>query len=405
MLKRLSSLARYRSRLPQAKYALGVLVLVSACAQSPVKAEQSIEQEPGWREQVDAAAESALARYDLPSIQISIGLGPELTFERAYGMANLESNSPATRHTMYRTASIAKWFTATAAMVLVEDGKLDLDAPIQDYCPALPKKQWTITARHLLSHTSGIRHSYDGVDIRLDEERMRDEASGHRRYTDVVTPLETFANDPLRFQPGTDYLYSSPGYRVLSCVIEGADGGRDFRTIMNEDVFSPAGALSITEDDSTAIVPHRAGLYHRAASGRLERAAFKDVSENLGGGGYLSTASDLVRFAHAFGDGAIVSMDSIQQMGTPVTGPDGNLVGNRDLSDPTYGLGVFVVQAGPSKFFTHPGDQPGATTLLLLAPDQGVALAIMSNAEPWDEIQEFGTVILRTVLRGAAQRD
>lgn len=148
-----------------------------------------------------------------------------------FGKADLEQDVPVTAQSMFRTASVAKWFTAVAAMRLVEDGKLDLDAPVQQYCPQFPQKQWPITSRQLLTHRAGVRHSYgdngekpetDAERQALEERIQRERNAQLVRHTDVIKPLDTFRNDPLLFQPGTRTHYSSPGYRLLGCVLEGA---------------------------------------------------------------------------------------------------------------------------------------------------------------------------------------
>src|SRR4029079_17081865 len=104
-----------------------------------------------------------------------------------------------------RTVCIAKPISEVAAMTLVEAVKLDLDAPIQKYCPAFPQKQWTISTRQLLSHTSGIRHYKE------------DEIGSTKHYEKMSDGFAIFANDPLLFQPGTKYSYSTYGYTVVGC--------------------------------------------------------------------------------------------------------------------------------------------------------------------------------------------
>src|SRR5262249_47204467 len=153
--------------------------------------------------------------------------------------------------------------TATAALRLVEEGKLELDAPVQKYCPSYPQKQYAVTSRHLLSHMSGVRHYYgaNGESQKTEEERnalqelvRREQSTQYIRFVDVVTPLNAFKDDALLFQPGTKVLYTSLGYRLLGCVLEGA-AQTSYRTLMRSSIFLPAGMSGITEDDSSAIIP------------------------------------------------------------------------------------------------------------------------------------------------------
>ena len=111
---------------------------------------------------------------------------------------------PATADTRYRTASVAKPLTATIVMSLAEQGQLDLDAPVQRYCPEYPTKEWPLTTRHLLGHLGGVRHY-----------KNPQEASSTQHYFDLRSALSTFAADPLLHEPGSKFLYSSFGYNLL----------------------------------------------------------------------------------------------------------------------------------------------------------------------------------------------
>lgn len=122
---------------------------------------------------------------------------------------------------------------------------------------------------------------------------MQEALSSHTRYNDVIAPLDTFKDDELVFEPGTDWLYSSFGYRLLACVLQGASNTR-YVDLMDRVVFAAAGMSHTVPDDAWAVIPHRVSGY-RIERGTARRADSKDVSENLPAGGCLSTASDLVR--------------------------------------------------------------------------------------------------------------
>src|SRR5262245_14686235 len=177
---------------------------------------------------ISRIASAALDTEHLPGLSVAV-LKNGRIWSAAFGKADLEQDVAATPRSLFRTGSIAKWFTATAAMRLVDAGKLDLDAPIQRYCPQFPEKPWPITSRQLLSHMAGVRHNYgqNGERPATDAERealaariQKERATQYTRYTDVIGPLATFKDDPLLFQPGTRVQYSSLGYRLLGCVLE-----------------------------------------------------------------------------------------------------------------------------------------------------------------------------------------
>lgn len=336
-------------------------------------------------------ASAAIESGRLPGLGVAVAVAEDgRIWSAGFGKADLEQNVRATPQSMFRTASVGKWFTATAALRLVEQGKLDLDAPIQQYCPQFPAKEWPVTSREILSHMSGIRHNFgqngekpttDAEKAALEREVQRERATQYVRYTDVVAPLDAFKNDPLLFKPGTDVRYSSLGYRVLGCVLQGA-AHAPYRQLMRDLVFTPAGMTSITEDDALAIVPGRVAGYSKAADGRFQRAEFRDVSENLPAGGYLATASDLVRFVLAFEAGKLVKPDTRDLMlahpklvdGSPAPNPFGT-------PGYYYGMGIMVDPAAPQPAWFHTGGQSGASALMFWFPKSRIAVALTTNID------------------------
>ncbi len=340
-------------------------------------------------EQISQVARQGLQNKHLPGLAIAVARGDSI-WSAGFGRADLEQDVPANAHSLFRIASIGKWLTATAAMRLVEEGKLNLEAPIQTYCPQFPPKRWPITSRELLTHTSGIRHNYgqngekpanDAERKALDELIQRERSTQYTHYTDVIAPLDTFKADPLLFEPGTRVQYSSLGYRVLGCVLEGA-AHTSYRELMRTLVFEPAGMTSIVEDDDRAIIAHRVAGYSSGTDGKLERAEFRDVSENLAAGGYLSTAEDLVRFAMAFREGKLVSTATRDRMlehpkladGTPAPNPFGT-------PGYFYGFGIMVDPESAQPAWFHTGGQSGASALLFLFPKDDVAVAVLCNMD------------------------
>ncbi|MEM0964058.1 MAG: serine hydrolase domain-containing protein [Bacteroidota bacterium] len=357
-----------------------------------------------WPSQVDEIITGTLEFTGLPSIQVAIGHGGSVALSRAYGFADVENTVPATPATRYRTASVSKWFTGTAVMRLVERGAIDLDAPIQTYCPAYPEKDSPITTRQLLSHTSGIRH-YEDYDALLetaetDTERRAIEARRDRaiassvtRYTDVVAPLAVFADDPLLYAPGRGYAYSSFGYRVLGCVLAGA-AEQAYNAVLQEEVFDLVGMDATVPDDVQALIPNRATGYDMAGLNDVRRASLRDVSENLPAGGHLSTAEDLVRFALAFDAGDLVTEATIAVMSREPVGPNGEEIPSG------YGHGVDLIGRFPGSL-GHPGGQAGASCIVVLFPEEDLVVALMSNGGglgSGDQIVEQIVAVLRPVL-------
>ena len=309
----------------------------------------------GLEARLDALVTDAMRRQQIPAVTIAVLSADRLVYSRAFGSADLENSVAATPETLIRTASIAKPITAVAAMTLVESGKLQLDAPVQTYCAPFPTKQWPITTRQLLAHTSGIRHYNPG------------EMESTRHYQWMSDGFAIFAADPLLFRPGTGYQYSTYGYTVVGCAIEGAAALR-FQDYVAQQVLARAGMTHTSVDDVFDIVPHRARGY-QLMNGELKNASLMDSSYKIPGGGYLTTAEDLVRFAQALLDGRLLKPATLAQMwtATPQSGKEG------------YGLGFTVRDGG--KFVWHTGGQPGTSTELFIIPDRHFALALLANRD------------------------
>src|SRR4051812_32709074 len=242
--------------------------------------------------QIDQIVEQAREKDHLPALSVAIAMHGEVVFKKAYGYADLENNVAATTETLFRTASVAKPMTAVGALELAEQGKLNLDVPIQRYCPTFPEKPWPITARQLLGHLSGIR-AYQNREI-----------FSTVHYANTIDGMSFFKNDPLLFEPGTKYEYSTYGYTVVGCVIEGASNTRYFDYMM-EHVFGRAGMEHTVVDDVYTIIPRRARGYTNL-NGRVINAPLMDSSYKIPGGGLLSTAEDLVKFANAIMAGKLL---------------------------------------------------------------------------------------------------
>jgi serine beta-lactamase-like protein LACTB, mitochondrial len=343
--------------------------------------------------EISQMATRALTESELPGLSVAVAKDGQI-WAAGFGSADLEQNVPVTARTMFRIASITKWLTATAAMRLVERGTLDLDAPVQKYCPRFAIKKWPVTSRQLLTHTAGVRH-YHGQNGEkpetaaerkaLEDKIRREQAGQYIRYTDVLGPLDAFKDDPLLFRPGTRAAYTSLGYRLLGCVLEGA-ARAPYRELMRELVFEPA-QLTITEDDVQAIVAHRTAGYSKGADGKIIRAAYRDVSENLPAGGYLSTATDLVRFALAFESGKLVKDATRRQMLQHPRLTDGSLAPDPGgFSEFYYGFGIGVGPDSRPAWF-HAGGQSGMSGYLMWFPDTRIAVALLTNRDgdaiPW----------------------
>ena len=313
-------------------------------------------------QKADSLIQDEMKKQNIAGLTLAIVVDKKIAVSRGYGFADVENQAPVTTATRFRTGSIAKPMTATAAMALYQAGKLDLDAPVQKYCPAFPTKQWTITTRELLGHLSGIRHyKEDNSDF-----------LSTKHYAHISDAFEMFATDPLLFEPGTKMQYTTFGYDVVGCVIEGASG-EDFVRALDALVLTPAGMTSTRTDDVLAIIAHRSRPYTVAADHTLHNSVFVDTSNKIPGGGLVSTADDLARFAIALESGRLLSSSTTQLMWTSQKTSDGKATG--------YGYGWGVHEENGVRTVGHTGGQQGCSSVLWMLPDRGFAVAIMANTD------------------------
>ncbi len=309
---------------------------------------------------IEQIVSTEMARNSIPGINVAIGFGTGVAWANGYGLADLENQVPVTAHTAIRLASISKPITATAVLQLVERGRIQLDAPVQDYVPQFPSKPWPVTVRQLLGHLGGIRHYRD------------DEISSVRHYSDRVAPLIVFSNDALVDEPGVKYNYSTYGFNLLGAAVE-IVSGMPFVDYLRTNVFCRAGMDEIRDDDSYSIVPHRSRGYALSSDGRLLNCGLADTSNKIPGGGLIGPASDLVRFGLAVLDGKLVSPETADLMLTSQTTRDGRSTG--------YGMGFSTGLFNGHRFAPHSGGQQGTSTYLILFPAERIAVSVMLNLE------------------------
>jgi CubicO group peptidase (beta-lactamase class C family) len=266
-----------RKAFSRAASMLVVIALVSAS----IAAQQPAGLAADKLEKIEKAISSEMLRQSIPGLSVAVVVNHKLVLSNGYGLADLENSIPAKAMTAYRLGSISKPITAAAVMQLVERGKLDLDAPIQKYCPAFPEKQWPVTARLLLGHLSGVRHYNSDAEF-----------ASTRHYGSITEGMEMFKSDPLLQEPGAKYTYTTHGYSVLGCAVEGASGMK-FDEYVRENITKPAAMYRLQVDDVYTLIPNRAQGYQKSQSGQLRNSALADTSYKIPGGGFISTVEDL----------------------------------------------------------------------------------------------------------------
>ena len=360
----------------QLLYVIAAILGSVATAQQRLPAEKRVE--------IEAAVSKFMATTHVPGLSVAVVENAEVEWVGGFGFADLENHVPATEYTLYRLASISKSLSASGAMELVEKGKLDLDEPVQKYCPAFPQKSGVITTRLVMGHLAGIRH--------YKSESQDDPEIGNTKHFDdpIQAGLDFFKNDPLLSDPGKQFHYSTQGYTLVGCVMQGATGAK-YTEYMRQNVFVPAGMEHTVVDDRFAIIPYRTRFYHKTESGTLENADFLDSSYKIPGGGWLSSTEDMARFEVAILNGKLLKPATRDLMWTPLKPSEGQPNG--------YALGWGTLTEDGIRYVGHDGGQQGTSTNFFIAPEKRVGVVVLANMEGVP-VNELSKQILKIVLQG-----
>jgi serine beta-lactamase-like protein LACTB len=340
-----------------------LLGIFPACAPAAPAQQKSVSAEK--RAAIEKAVSSFMSANMVPGVGVAVVLDGQTAWSSGFGIADLEDSAPATSSTLFRLGSISKPITATAILQLWERGKLDLDAPVQKYCPAFPQKEWPITSRELLGHLGGIRHyNPDG------KGDIPDDSARH--FTTMEESLQIFAADPLVAKPGTKFNYSTYGYTLLGCVLEGASAEK-FVDFVRENIFQPAGMEQTRDDDFFAVVPHRTRWYHKDKSGVVRNAGVLDSSYKIPGGGLISSANDMARFEAAILADKLLPRATRDLMWTPLKTTDGKSTG--------YALGWGISDQLGVHIAAHTGGQQGTSTAFAIVPERHAGVVVLANMD------------------------
>lgn len=332
--------------------------------------------------QIGAAVAKFMSSSHVPGLSVAVVENGEYEWASGFGFADLENNVPASEHTLFRLASISKPLTAVGAMELWERGKLDLDAPIQKYCRAFPEKSKPITTRELMGHLGGIRH--------YKSESQDDPEIGNTKHFDnpIQGGIDFFKNDPLVAEPGSHFHYSTQGYTLVGCAIEGASGEK-YTDFMRDNVFAPSGMQQTQVDDRLRVIAYCTRFYSKAKDGAVKNADFLDSSYKIPGGGWLSSAEDMAHFEAAILAGKLLKRSTLDLMWTPLKPSDG--------SEDSYGLGFGIGDENGIKTVGHDGGQQGTSTSFLIAPEKRAGVVVLTNMDELNP-NELAVEILKILV-------
>lgn len=306
-------------------------------------------------EESRALCEKFLAENQVIGFSAAVMKDGKVLFSQGFGWADSARRMKASEKTIYRLGSISKPVTATAALALWQDGKLNLDADLRTIVPEIKGYEWAVTPRQIMTHTSGIRHYTLTSETGITKEMTSGEAIG------------LFVKSPLLFPPGTKRSYSTHAWTVLAAAMERREGKR-LAEIVSQRVSKPAGAKTLACEDRTKPNTNRTELYAFAGKEAKVSRPIENNSWKYAGGGMESTALDLARFCDAFRRGKIVRPETVKEMWRVQDG----------LPEP-MGLGWMLPGNGQA---IHGGAQQGCRCHARIDQKTGLVVVVMTNSNP-----------------------
>jgi CubicO group peptidase (beta-lactamase class C family) len=340
-------------------------------------------------DEVDDYIRKSIVRQHVPGLSLVVIRDGKIVKAKGYGLASVELNAPARPETVYELASATKPLVVTAIMLLVQDGKVNLEDEVSKHLEQTPDSWKGVTVRHLLTHTSGIK-DYLG-DLRHD--------FPYHTQAEEIAKLAMGA--PLNFAPGTKWSYSNTGYVLLGMIVRKASG-KSYDAYLDEKVFKILGMTATRHDNEDEIIPGRAVGYRWYGAGGLRNVDYlKYLMTNHGDRGILSTALDLAKWDAALSTDRLLTSSSKDVMWAPVKLNDGSTF--------DYGLGWFLGKVNGHRHIAHPGEAPGTATIISRYPDDGITVILLTNGgAPYIQGLEFGVAqryIPNLVSRAVVQLD
>ena len=310
--------------------------------------------------------DDVFAEYDRtggPGCAVGVVSAGDLVYARGYGMGQMDHEIPISERSVFYLASVSKQFAAAAIVIADHEGHLSLDDDIRRHIPEFPAyDQGTVTVRHLVHHTSGVRDylsllNLAGIPF---DNILSDEA-----MLDLITRQRE-----LNFAPGSEHLYSNSGYVLMAEIVKRATG-RSLREYADEKIFGPLGMTSTHfHDDRTQIVRDRVFSYHPRDGGGW-RTDYLINFDKVGDGGLYSTVEDLARWDGAFYGDVLGVPDFAGRM------YERGVLNNGDTIVYARGLGVAPRRGLPR--VSHAGGLMAFRTMIARYPDQRTSVITLCN--------------------------
>ena len=310
---------------------------------------------------IDKSVEFNLRLRGVPSASLAVVRGDRIVYAKAYGRRSIFPERPADIGARYNIGSVSKQITATALLMLVDEGKLSLDDTIGRWMPELTEAK-RITVRQILSHTAGYKSFFLA-------EVMPAEGA---RPTTPQAVADHWGRLPLDYPPGSDWQYSNTDYTIAALIIERVSG-QPLPIFLRNRIFGPLAMASATDFPGKSMPPDDAQGYTRYALGPLRPAPIVGAGWDLGAGGLSMTAADLAKWDIGMLRHRLLSEKSYAAQQAPAALSDGKRA--------PYGLGVFVDTVGKHRRVYHPGSEHGFLAENRVYPEDGTAVVVMVNGD------------------------
>jgi CubicO group peptidase (beta-lactamase class C family) len=288
---------------------------------------------------IDEYVTHEMQSKQIPGLAFAVVQHGQVTIERAYGLANIETGTPVRTSGVFEIASVTKPFTATAVMMLVEEGKIKLGDPISKFLERTPPSWRDITVQELLSHTSGLR---GGGWVEWDSSPLL-KITTKQMFDDI-------AKSPLVYASGAGATYSDPGFFLLGMIIEKVSGIR-YSEFMARRIFAPVGMENTGILDRRTIIKNHVSCYE-LRGGQLQNDRRVWEHELPSYFGMVSTVGDLAKWNIALDEGRVLKRETLAQMWTPTKLKNGSTA---LVDGEPYGLGWMVDDLYGHRVVAHPG--------------------------------------------------
>ena len=323
----------------------------------------NLTQAQDLKQQIDAYVNSQFSTAS-PGVSLLIAKNGRIIYQNAFGMANLELGVKAKSNNVFEIGSITKQFTAIAILMLEEQHKLKVTDDITKYIPDYPTQGKTITIHNLLNHTSGIK-SYTNMPSFM---------SSARTDLSPVELIDVFKNEPMEFDPGTQFNYNNSGYILLGHIIE-VVSGMSYADFLQTHIFDKVGMKNSYYGSMVTLIPNRASGYSEAEAG-YRNANYLSLTLPYAAGSIMSTTEDLLKWQNALSANSLVKRSTLEKAINGSTLNSGEAI--------PYGYGWSKGNLNGSKTVEHSGGIFGYSSNGIFLPEENVYVVGLTNCDCGD---------------------